>query len=293
MASALLRSARACCLAALILASLLACQDAGSDSPQGQGSGQGTSQRVGQDPGLGSGQGPTNGAASAPAVPAENRLTDALRPALELVNDGRFDEAYALAQEYADREDALPYQAEFLLGFARHKAKRYAAATEHFERAVDLAPDYHPTWHFLGFACHALGDLDRAEEAFRAHEELAPGEGDDAFGLGIVALDRDDLDEAKRQLERALDIHRQVASMGVDRRRELAKVWARLSDVHARRDDWEAARTALVQAVQQFSGHDEIWHKLYQAHLRLGEHDKAAEALAARDQVRAMTGEQR
>lgn len=273
MASALPRSARAWCLAAALVTSLCACRDAGMWPTQGQAGG--------------------SEGASTPTAPTENRLTDALRPALELVNDGRFDEAYALAQEYAAREDALPYQAEFLLGFARHKAKRYAAATEHFERAVDLAPDYHPTWHFLGFACHALGDLDRAEEAFRAHEELAPGEGDDAFGLGIVALDRDDLPSAQRQLERALDIHRQVASMGVDRRRELAKVWARLSDVHARRDDWEAARTALVQAVQQFSGHDEIWHKLYQAHLRLGEDALAAEALAARDQVRAMTGEQR
>lgn len=223
-----------------------------------------------------------------PGADVESRLADALRPAMDLVGSGRFEEAFALADAYAAEPDALAYQAEFMRGYARHKAKRYAAAREHFEGAVQLAPSYHPTWHFLGFACHALGELDRAEQAFREHERLQPGEGDDAFGLGIVALDRDDLDEAEAQLRRALGLHAQDAARGKERRRELAKVYARLGDVHAQRGEWEPARTMLVQAVQQFSGHDEIWHKLALAHQRLGEDDKAAEALAVRDEVRAM-----
>lgn len=222
--------------------------------------------------------------------PADTRLADALRPAMELVAEGSFDQAFALADGYAEVPGALDYQAEFMRGYARHKAKRYAAAREHFERAVSLAPDYHPTWHFLGFACHALGDLDRAEQAFAEHARQVPGEGDDAFGLGIVALDRDDLPAAEEHLQRALRLHGEQASAGLDRRRELAKVWARLGDVHARRGHWEAARNALVTAVQHFGGHDEIWHKLYQAHLRLGEDERAAQALAARDQLRAQAG---
>jgi|GEM_PF-2572179 len=111
------------------------------------------------------------------APPADTRLADALRPAMELVAEGSFDQAFALADDYAEVPGALDYQAEFMRGYARHKAKRYAAAREHFERAVSLAPDYHPTWHFLGFACHALGDLDRAEQAFAEHARQVPGEG--------------------------------------------------------------------------------------------------------------------
>jgi tetratricopeptide (TPR) repeat protein len=223
-------------------------------------------------------------------VPAETRLAEALLPAMDLVGAKRFDEAFTLVDVYAQTADALDYQAEFMWGYARHKAKRYSAAREHFERAVAMAPDYHPSWHFLGFACHALGDLERAQQAFREHARRAPGEGDDAFGLAIVALDRGELDEAESHLERALELHAAVAARGTDRRRELSKAYARLGDVHARRDQWEAARDSLVQAVQHFGGHDELWHKLYQAHLRLGEDQLAAQALMARDQLRAGTG---
>jgi len=217
-------------------------------------------------------------------------LAQPLRAAMDAVAEGRFEQAWDLADAYAARADALSYQAEFMRGYARHKAKRYAAARQHFERAVALAPEYHPTWHFLGFACHALGELDRAEQAFREHARRVPGEGDDAFGLAIVALDRDDLDEAERQLAEALRLHEAQAARGVDRRKELAKVHARLGDVYARRGQWEAARDVLVRAVQHFGGHDEIWHKLAAAHQRLGEEQRAAEALAVRDELRARAG---
>lgn len=226
-------------------------------------------------------------APATPATPADNRLADTLLPAMDLVAAGRFDEAYDLATDYGEQPGALAYQAAFMRGYARHKAQRYAAARELFEEAVALAPDYHPSWHFLGFACHALGDLDRAAEAFAAHARLQPDEGDDAFGLGIVALARDELDEAERQLTRALTLHRRDAAAGRDRRRELARCHARLGDVHAARGDWAAARDALVQAVQRFAGHDEIWHKLSTAHRRLGEDELADQAAAARDQLRA------
>lgn len=228
-----------------------------------------------------------------PGTPSEGRLAEALRVPMDLVAAERFEEAFDLAQAYGQSPGSLMHQAEFMQGYARHKAKRHAAAREHLERAIRLAPDYHPSWHFLGFACHALGDLDRAEQAFSEHARLSPGEGDDAFGLALVALDRDDLERAELQLKRAGALHAQAAARGLDRRRELAKVATRLADVYARRDDWEQARTALVTAVQHFGGHDEIWHKLYQAHLRLGEDALAAEALAARDTLRARDVESR
>ncbi|MFT7464383.1 MAG: tetratricopeptide (TPR) repeat protein [Pseudohongiellaceae bacterium] len=228
------------------------------------------------------------GGSSAPELePADTRLAEPLLEAMDLVAQKSFAEADTVVEAYAATAAALDYQAEFMRGYVCHKAQRFAAAREHFERALTLAPDYHPTWHFLGLACHALGDLDRAEVAFREHARQMPGDGDDAFGLGLVALERDALDVAETELKRALKLHGQAAAQGVDRRRELAKVYARLGDVHARRGHWGSARDALVRAVQQFGGHDEIWHKLSQAHLRLGEHERAAEALAARDTLRA------
>ncbi|MFM7135349.1 MAG: tetratricopeptide repeat protein, partial [Planctomycetota bacterium] len=92
-------------------------------------------------------------------------------------------------------------RATMLLGVALSKSKRYEDARSKLEAARDSAQDYperrHAN-HFLGWACYHLGDLEAARKAFEAHLAAVPGEPDSTFGLGLVALDEDRLDDAQK-----------------------------------------------------------------------------------------------
>lgn len=224
--------------------------------------------------------------ARAPVIPS---LAPELLPAMELVGDQHFAQAAQIIDTYERGAAPVAYHVAFLRGFIEQKRKAYASARRHFEQAIELHPDYHPSWHFLGFAAYSLGDLDGAQAAFEEHARLAPGEGDDAFGLGLVAFERHELSAAERHFREALALHQQAAVDGADRGHELAKCRARLADVHGLRGDWAAARDELEAAVQTFTGSDEIWHKLAAAHRRLGDEERAAEATAIRDRVRELT----
>ncbi len=218
-----------------------------------------------------------------------------LKPAFALANAGDFDDARAAVAEYLRLrgERALRYQAEFLVGYAWQKQKVYASASEHLLRATEIAPGYGPPWHFLGFARYYLGDLPGARAAFEAHLRLLPGEGDSEFGLGLVALDEDRLDEAERAFRRAIELHEAVRARdpaGRARLREVAKARARLADVLVRREQWPGALEQLEEAARLWPGSPDVWHKLHDVRARLGDEAGAAEALRRRDEARAQLG---
>ncbi len=205
-----------------------------------------------------------------------------LEPIFELISSGDFDEATRqldarLADD--DAEPVLAYQGEFLRGFIFHRQKQYSQAREHFTRATELHPDYHPPHHFGAFADYYLGDLSRARAGFERHLELRPGEADDHFGIGLCDLDEGDLDGAEQHFEQAVVLHREAAARGADRRREIGSSLARLGDVHEQRGDLETARRAYEQALQSWPPHHEAWSKLHRVLVRLGETDLAAIAL--------------
>jgi tetratricopeptide (TPR) repeat protein len=226
--------------------------------------------------------------------PAVQKLDAGLKDAFRLLNEGDIGGGRAAVAAYLEQrgDDALLYQAEFLLGYSYQKQKVYAAASEHFVRATELAPDYHPTWQFLGYARYYLGDLAGAREAFEAHLRLVPEEGDSWFGLGLIDFDEDRLDDAEQHFRKAIELHEAVRSRdpsGRARSREVAKARARLADVLIRRDDFPAARDELQQAAALLPA-PEIWHKLHDVLLRLGDEAGAAQALLRRDEARAQMG---
>jgi len=226
--------------------------------------------------------------------PAVQKLDAELKDAFRMMNEGDLGGGRAAVAEYLERRGggALRYQAEFLLGFSFQKQKVYAAASEHFERAAQLAPDYRPTWQFLGYARYYLGDLAGAREAFERHIELQPDEGDSWFGLGLIDFDEDRLDDAEQHFRKAIELHEAVRAKdpaGRARGREIAKSRARLADVLIRRDQWTAARDELQQAAALLPS-PEIWHKLHDVLLRLGDEAGAAQAAARRDAARAQMG---
>ncbi len=101
-----------------------------------------------------------------------------------------------------------------------------------------------------------------------------PDEGDSIFGLGLVALEADRLDEAERRFRRAIE----VQAPDPRRRKEVAKAHARLGDVYLRRDELEAARAELDTAVRLWPQHYTAFFKLSRVLTRLGEQAAAEEA---------------
>lgn len=221
------------------------------------------------------------GSSAPSAASAVQALDASLAPVLEQIETGAFDEAFAaldgLLAEPAS--DVVEYQGAFLRGFAHHRQKQSSLASEHFEQAIALAPDYHPPHHFLGFAAYALGDLERAREAFTRHLELRPGEGDDHFGIGLCDLDEGRLDEAYERFETSIRLHLEAQQRGADRRRQIGSAFARLGDVEEQRGDLRAARSAYDQALLSWPPHHEVWAKLHRVLTRLGEDELAAIAL--------------
>lgn len=233
-------------------------------------------------------------AASALAVPgaAESRsaqpppdAVDGIRAAL-LAAD--FEAAGRMARRWADAQPGSA-RAAFYVGLSFHKQKRHAEALAFLERA-EAAPDndfpeaaHVP--HYLGWCRYYLGDLAGAHRAFEAHAAAFPEYDDTQFALGLVAFDRDELDEAERRFRRALELLRRAAGDAAPgTARERAKCLARLGDVALRRGDLESAERDARAAVELWPDHHEAWAKLARVLDRQG---KAAEASAARSQQQA------
>jgi tetratricopeptide (TPR) repeat protein len=214
--------------------------------------------------------------------PGEPRLDEALRR----VAAGDFDAARALAGAVLEERPASA-RAAFLVGLAHHKQKNYGAAEPFFDRALALGPTFEPfapVFYFRAWCRYYRGDPAGARADFEAHLRLAPDEADSWFGLGLIALDEGRLDDAERDLGRALRMGAERLEAGDEGRRpDVPKAHARLADVRLQRDDLDGARRELEAAVALYPAHYAAWYKLHQVWLRLGEDERAAEALRQHD----------
>jgi tetratricopeptide (TPR) repeat protein len=219
------------------------------------------------------------------AVP-QDAGTAALEPSLvaifRLIEQQQTDAARAALAAY-QREHADDGQAEFLVGLSFHREKRYGLARPHFAAAVELAPRFHPAYHFYGWCLYYLGELDEARGAFERHLEYVPAEGDSHFALGLIDLEADRLDAAERRFREAIRLQ-----AGNPRRlADVAKAHARLGDVYVRRNDLEQAKAELIEATRLYPDHYTAHFKLYRVLTRLGEEEAAQEALSDYREVKA------
>lgn len=220
---------------------------------------------------------------AAPALDADIRPPDldapqptpALAPelveAVRLIQVEQFDDARLRAAAYS-RAHPDAGQGEFVSGLAWHREKRYAQAREHFDEAIRRTPDYHPAHHFRGWASYYLGDMDTAREAFTAHLRAMATEGDSWFGLALVAIEQDRLEDAQAHLEHAIEL----VAVNPARESDLAKYHARLGDVHLARDDLASARYALEKSLE-LGPQASVIATLARVYRRLGEEERAAE----------------
>ncbi len=165
-------------------------------------------------------------------------------------------------------------QGEFLLGLTYHREKRYALARPHFAKAVQLSPNFHPTYHFFGWCLYYLGESDAARDAFQDHVRLDPTEADSQFALGLLAMEDDQLDEAERRFLKAIELQVDTPS----RRGEVAKAHARLGDLYIRQERLDAAKAELETATNLWPRHYAAYYKLHLVLNRLGEPEAAEDA---------------
>jgi tetratricopeptide (TPR) repeat protein len=222
------------------------------------------------------GAAPPAGAAPAgeeAAADAVAPLTGELADFANLIKDGQLGAARVRLRKHLDRHPG-DGRAEFLFGLSYHREKRYGQARPYFEAAIDHAPDYPLTHYFLGWALYYLGEPAAARREFESHLRAHPESDDTHFGLGLVALEEDRLDDAEHSFRTALDLFMK----NPDDVRGVSKARTRLADVHMARGEWEQARTELEIATRLYPDHYEAFYKLSRVLHRLGETEAAEEA---------------
>ena len=210
-----------------------------------------------------------------------------LDTAVRVLARGGFREAGEMARVVLEGDGAND-RAAVILGIALSKQKRYTEARAWLERARDSTqafPERRHAAHFLGWCCYHLGDLGAARAAFELHLKAVPDEPDSTFGLGLVALDEDRLDDAEKLLQASLARFRALGAAGKPRGADEAKALTRLGDVALRRDDPAAAKRFLEEAVAASPVQHETWSKMARVCDRLGEHAAADAARANAERI--------
>lgn len=198
---------------------------------------------------------------------------------------GRGDHARALELSRAiqrdqpdDLESAL-YEALVL-----KEMKRYSEAKLALDRVLDGMPEFRKPWtslYYYGWILFNTGDADGARAAFTTFLEFDPSEGDAYFGLGLLDLDRLDLDGAEARFRKAIELAESGVRSGKSQLvADVAKGKARLGEVMFERERYEAARDLLREALLLEPRSHEAWYLLHRVSKKLGDAAGAAEALA-------------
>jgi Tfp pilus assembly protein PilF len=220
-------------------------------------------------------------AAPVPTGPPDIRLDRTLSGFFDLITrEQRYGAARVRLRNYLN-DHPESGRAEFLFGLSYHKELNHEQALVHFERAIELEPTYHPTYHFLGWCRYYLGDPPRARQAFETHLRHVEAP-DSQFGLGVICLDEGDLNAAEQRLRRAIELQPDEAGSA----KGVAKARARLADVYAQRGEFDLARAELEASIRLYPDHVDAHYKLYRVLLRLSRSEEANTALAAYEAAR-------
>jgi tetratricopeptide (TPR) repeat protein len=125
------------------------------------------------------------------------------------------------------------------LGSALAWIGRFEEAIPHYEKGLELNPQYHAIHNNLGLAFAATGHPEEAISQFRTGLEFYPESADLHNNLGRVLATKGQLDEATAQFKKALDINPSLA----DAQNNLGRVLTA-------RGQFDAATTQFEKAVE-------------------------------------------
>lgn len=93
------------------------------------------------------------------------------------------------------------------LGIVRMNGRRFADAMLIFTQLVESFPNYAEGWNKRATLHYLLGDLDRSIADIEKTLELEPRHFGALSGLGLVYMQRQELNKAKRAFEDLIDVH--------------------------------------------------------------------------------------
>jgi tetratricopeptide (TPR) repeat protein len=223
-------------------------------------------------------------------LPMPAPLPPPLVEVLRLNGLGRFEEARALARRYTEANPA-DGRGPLMIAMTYHQAGNHQPAVPHFERALELSPDYYLTRRCFGVCLFMLGDLAGARHQYQVLLAADPEEPEAHYGIGTVDLEEGHLAEAEARFRRAIELYGVMRQADprrfLARRSDLARAHARLADVHFARGEYEAARDALLASTTIEPGHISAFYALSLVYRRLGEDALADQALQRYESVKA------
>jgi len=168
-----------------------------------------------------------------------------------------------------------------LLALTYYKESRFEAAAPLFARALEADPEEIAIRPLYGWSLYSLGELDAAEAMFRSLIERAPGYAPGHYALGVIHLDRDEVEPARARFETTVRLATEQSDSPM-----AGRAHARLGDLYVRLGDLARARRELKTAVELFPQEAEALFKLSRVLQRLGDAEGAAAALERFEEAR-------
>jgi arylsulfatase A-like enzyme/Flp pilus assembly protein TadD len=134
------------------------------------------------------------------------QLYELVSEAIEDSQHGRYDPSIQkLLTALNTEQNSVPIR--YLLGINYFRKQEYANAITHFERVVELSPDYALATFQLGMSYAHIGNLDQAIRYLRRTLELDATNFSAAFNLGTAYLQQQKVAEALAAFRRAVEIY--------------------------------------------------------------------------------------
>ena len=184
-----------------------------------------------------------------------------------LIMKGEVEEATNLLAQ-ALQYDPDNVQANFQLGILADANKRHVEAVKHFEKVLAINERDAQAWDYLALNVEVLGEVERTQNAYLRGEAVnQSGRHFDSFldyNYGRFLSKRNQLNEAKQHLDRAVELAPEVRAVWYER----AKVSLHMKNYEDARKD--AERAAVLPDTQGVILDLQIYALLGQIYARLG-----------------------
>lgn len=152
----------------------------------------------------------------------------------KLIDMGLFGGARARLQPIVDQHPSWA-RALLLLGLTYYRENRFEAANEHFAKALEANPKELAVRPFYGWSLYSLGELDAAQQMFESILQPKPDYTAAHYALGLIDLDRDEVEAAREHFTTTIRLGARQEDMTIQGRGHgrLGDLFLRLGELDA------------------------------------------------------------